>query len=185
MSDPTDQKQELQDGAIPTGAPAGDEYVQVATQRRAHLCCGCCCDTRRASIVVDIITATFSALGLFSLVAVTSDGYQSQFDDDATIAALNDFNASGAVGWSMAFMAIGMIAGGVGIFGAYKFNQVCVMIAAVYHAVACIQGLIFLNLGGAIMSGFFAYPHFVFYKEMKAGIMTPVTYPNEQACCGC
>jgi uncharacterized membrane protein len=181
MSD-TIPKQE--DGAtIPAGDNNGD-YVQVdAPARRAHLCCGCCCDTRRALIVVNIITLSLNALGLLSLSMITSVDV-SQFDDDETINALNNLDGA-PLGWSMAFLAIGMVTAIVGIYGGYKFQGICVMIAGVYYALSCIQGMIFMNLGGAIMAGFFAYPHFVFYQEMKKGIMSPQTYPNEQACCGC
>ena len=163
----------------------GDEYVQHGRpQRQSHLCCGCCCDTRRAVIVVNIISMSFAAIAIFSLSMVTSDGYASQFDDDEVQAALNEIDGT-SVGVAIGITCLGIICSAAGLFGAFKFNNIAIMVAAVWYCAECIRSLVFYNLGGAIMAGFFAYPHFVFYQEMKKGIMTPANYPNEEQCCGC
>lgn len=163
----------------------GDEYVQHGgPEKKSHNCCGCCCDTRRAVIVVNIISLSFGALAVLSLLMVTSDKYAQQFDDDETQTALNEIDGA-AVGMTIGFALIGIICNGAGLFGAIKFNKWGIIIAGLWYVAECIRSLVFFDVIGAIVAGFFAYPHAYFYIEMNEGVMTRMRYPNEQRCCDC
>lgn len=166
----------------------GDEYVPMQSgtmaPKQSHVCCGCCCDTRRAVIVVNIISLAFAALAILSIAMITSDKYAAQIDDDAVIAALQEMDGA-KIGMTIGFASVGMLCNAFGIYGATRFNQWAVVVAGSWYVVELVRSLVYLDLGSAIMSGFFAYPHVVFWHEMRKGVMTPVNYSQEETCCSC
>lgn len=151
--------------------------------RSAHLCCGCCCDTRRATVIVNIINVVFSILTLAGIGVFTSDGFASQFDDDAVKAELAIASSNAWAAYLVACLSI--VCGGLGIYGAKEYKGWMVLISGVWHCVCIILSIVTGGISSAIMSGFFAYPHFMFYQEMKKGIMTEENYPNEMHSCCC
>lgn len=183
----------LAEGFVSEGIPTpgtvvvqGNDYVQHGhtTAGQSHLCCGCCCDTRRAVIVVNIISLALASLAVLSLAVLSSEKYAAQFDDDEMQAALDELDGV-AVGVSIGVAVLGMLCNAAGLIGAFKFNNIGIIVAAIWYAAECLRSLFFFDLAGAIMAGFFAYPHIVFYQEMKRGIMTPGNYQNEEKCCVC
>eukprot|EP00980_Cylindrotheca_fusiformis_P009091 scaffold1965_cov110-Cylindrotheca_fusiformis.AAC.14 len=163
----------------------GNEYVQhERIPPKSHTCCGCCCDTRRAVIVVNIISLSFAALAVFSMSMLANNLYTSQFDDDQVQAAFDEIDGT-AVGISIGVVVVGMICNACGIYGAYKFHKVFIIVAALWYFADFIRAVVFLDVGGAVMTGFFLYPHVVFYQEVSKGIMSPASYPQEQQCCNC
>lgn len=164
---------------------AGDEYLQHERPKpTSHMCCGCCCDTRKAVIVVNIISLCFGTLGFIFLAALTSDSFAEQFDDDATKTALGEIDGQ-TVGAVIAFGVVSMICYAAGIYGASKFNKIGVLIAAVWYSVDVVLQAVSFNFGGIILNGFFLYPHVVLYQEISKGIMSPTTYDQEKQCCSC
>ena len=179
------------DGGAPHAsslAVEGNEYVAMQPAKLAgkqsHACCGCCCDTRRAVIVVNVISMCFAALAILSIALMSSDAYAAQFDDDNIVTALNDIDGA-TVGMTISFAAVGMVCNASGIFGATKFNKWAVMVAGSWYLVELLRSLAHFDIGGAIMAGFFVYPHVIFWQEMRKGIMTAATYPQEEQCCNC
>lgn len=166
----------------------GHEYVAMqpakVAAKQSHACCGCCCDTRRAVIVVNVISMCFAALVILSIALMSSDAYAAQFDDDQVVTALNGMDGK-TVGMTISFAALGMLCNASGIFGARSFNEWAVMIAGSWYLVELVRSLAYLDIGGAIMAGFFVYPHVIFWQEMRKGIMTPATYQQEEQCCNC
>ena len=166
----------------------GNEYVAMQPAKLAgkqsHACCGCCCDTRRAVAVVNAISMCFAALAILSIALLSSDAYAAQFDDDQVVAAVNKIDGA-AVGMTISFAAVGMLCNASGIFGARWFNKWAVMIAGSWYLVELLRSLAYFDIGGAIMAGFFVYPHVIFWQEMRKGIMTPATYQQEEQCCNC
>ena len=64
-------------------AVQGDEYVQhydegSTTQRRSHICCGCCCDTRKAVNVVNIVNMILLILALVGMSVLASGNLAEQ-----------------------------------------------------------------------------------------------------------
>jgi hypothetical protein len=158
--------------------------VGARQARQSHLCCGCCCDARRAVIVVNVISMCLHTLAIISVALMSSAVYASDVDDDEYQYALSEIDGK-SLGLTLGVLVIGIICQAAGIYGAVKFNKIGATIGAVWHAMECIRSIVFFDIGGAIMSGFFCYPHVVFLQEMKSGIMTPENYPNEKVCCAC
>eukprot|EP00980_Cylindrotheca_fusiformis_P021869 scaffold8706_cov95-Cylindrotheca_fusiformis.AAC.1 len=155
------------------GVAQGNEYGQYERiPPRSHSCCGCCCDTRRAVIVVNIISLSFAAFPFFFF---SMAAFQADFS----------YGIDPTIGIGIGISVVGMICYACGIYGAYKFHKVFIIIAAVWHSATFILNFVSLNVGGAVMTGFFLYPHVVFYQEVSKGIMSPASYPQEQQCCNC
>lgn len=153
--------------------------------RRSHRCCGCCCDTRRAVLVINIISLCLTAFGLASLSYLDhAKNHANNYHDDHVTKSLSQIDGK-LVGLSIGAYILGMICMSAGIYGAAKFNRIGVIIAGVWHALEFVLNIIFLNFVGFIKAGFFLYPHIVFVIEMNRGIMAPETYHKEQDCCSC
>ncbi len=166
----------------------GNEYIAMqpvkVASKQSHTCCGCCCDTRRAVIVVNIISICLAALAILSIAMVSSDMYAAQFDDDQVLLALSEIDGT-KVGMTISFAAFGILCNASGIFGARRFNPLAIMVAGSWYLVEFVRSMVYLDIGGAIMAGFFVYPHVVFWQEMRKGIMTPSRYNQEERCCNC
>jgi hypothetical protein len=151
--------------------------------RSSHLCCGFCCDTRRATIIVNIINVVMSVLALVGVGILASDNFANQLDDDAVKTELSTITSAAWVAYLISALAI--VCGALGIYGAKNYNGWMVMVSGIWYSINAVLSIIGGGVGGALMSGFFAYPHFVLYQEMKKGIMTEANYPNEKHSCCC
>lgn len=89
------------------------------------------------------------------------------------------------LGITIGFAVVGAIASGVAIYGAAKYHQIAVVVGAVWYVIDFVRSLVFFDIGSAIMAGCFCYPHVILYKEIRNGIMSEETYPNERHCCEC
>ncbi|KAG7353621.1 hypothetical protein IV203_002976 [Nitzschia inconspicua] len=152
---------------------SGDEYVQHdAPKRRAHVCCGCCCDTRRAVIAVNIVSISFYGLGILATSLVTvAAANKDQYDDDAVVAALGEVDGA-KIGLSLGLIVVGIVFNGIALYGASTFNKTAIILGGMWYIFEAVRSVAYLNIEGAIMAAFFAYPHAVFYYELKGGIMT-------------
>jgi hypothetical protein len=106
------------------------------------------------------------------------------YEDDEVQAAMNEID-SASLGGIIAVMVVGLICNTTAIYGAAKYNKIATIVGGVWFVFEAIRCLVFLDIGGAVMAGCFAYPHFVFWNELRNGIMSPETYPNEKVCCEC
>jgi hypothetical protein len=163
---------------------------------QGHRCCGRngsgCCDMRRAVVivnVVDIAICIFYAL-YFALLAEAVE----ETPDDA-------FNGGGGGGGTskaqiegvmirmehvfIILSAIKIPLNGLGIYGALKFKHWPVMVALVAYSIQVFLHVFSFSFGGLLLSGFFAYPHVVFLKELKSGVMSEMNYPTERFSCCC
>jgi hypothetical protein len=152
------------------------------TGRRSHTCCGCCCDTRRAVIVVNIVNICLAALSVLLISTFTSEKFLASLDDDQNREAWSSVE-KGAVGFNIAIGLLGTACSISAIYGAIKYNRMFVMIGAIWFALEAVRCMIFYDIGFLLISAFFWYPHVVFYREVSVGIMTPGNYPKEEKCC--
>merc|ERR1712014_211926 len=142
-------------------------YPEKQTGRRGQTCCGVCCDTRTACIVVNVIALAFAGLGLVSLAPHFDRPGMERF------------------GMMIALFVLGIIANAVGLYGALKFRKMFVLIAAIWFGIEAILSVVlFMDFIGFTVSIFFMYPHIMYYKELQNGIMTRETYVYEKECCG-
>jgi hypothetical protein len=157
--------------------------MPAPNMKRGHKCCGGCCDVRRAVIVVNCISIGILVLGMLTILTVSLVDPNS-FTDDSVKATFDQFDAKSA-GIACAIMLVQMLFYAMGVYGAIKFNEGFVIAALVAYIVIFVVDAIALNIGGILLNGFFAYPHFYFIKEMRDGIMTEENYPNEKQSCCC
>ena len=172
--------------------PAGNDYQLAAGnggdgRKLGHSCCGGCCDMRRAVIIVNIINTVLLTLGLFGVVAArraSNNVDASQLDDDTLQDALEQFKEL-PLGGFIVIQTIKILLCLAGIVGAVKFNQVAVGLAMVGYLFDAMMALIRFDLIGLVIAGFFTYPHVLFIKEVRDGLMTKENYPNEKQSCCC
>lgn len=140
----------------------------------------------RAVFVVDIVSIVLTLLGtiLFLAGAEAIQGTAVQSDDetvnDATVAFQNAHR-----GPIVVVLLVSVVCYAAGVYGALQFAPPFVWTAAICHVVAFIGNLASLNVIGVILEACFVYPHAVFIREMRAGVMTPDNYVNEVHSCCC
>jgi hypothetical protein len=146
-------------------------------------CCGCCEDSRRAVIIVNIISVCFAspeilALGGFmalltvALGSFMDMGVLSQSPDDDEVRA--DFfligTANAFIGLMIALSAIKIVCHGVGIYGAMTYNIWMVGVSLAVYCLNFAMGIVTsgsINIVGVLMFGCSAYPHLVFIQEVR------------------
>ena len=172
---PTDGVYYADGQAVP---PAGTPGV-----KQGHLYMGCCCDTRRATIIVNIVNLVLALLSAL-LYGLASGFAINELDDDAIKQDLA--NKGGAIAGIIAlFFVIALTFSTLGIYGALKYNKCMVIAAAVWYGLSSLVSLSGGDILGCVLAGLFCYPHIVFVQEMQKGIMTEENYPNEIHSCCC
>ena len=162
-------------------APGGDFLGKEP--RRGHVCCGCCCDTRRAVIIVDFITISFAFLSMLMISAFTSDSFIENLDDDEAQDALSSLD-SGAVGLTILIGFVAIACCSFGIYGAISFKVAYIGVGMLWHSLEALRSIFFLDLPGLALSVGFIYPHFFLIKDINNGNMTKGSYPiREEKCC--
>jgi hypothetical protein len=166
---------------IPDGQAVADDPIQPV--RQGHSFCGCMCDMRRAVIIVNIISLIFVTIAFFTFISYSSSKFRDQFDDDN---AQKSFDESD--NWRGAFIAVivlSFIIHILGILGAVRFSRWMVLVAGIWLGLGFLSCLFTLNIGGVVVLGLFAYPHFIFFREIQRGIMGTDNYANERQSCCC
>ncbi|KAL3909422.1 MAG: hypothetical protein SGILL_008094, partial [Bacillariaceae sp.] len=149
----------------------GDEYVQHdAPKRKGHICCGCCCDTRKAVFAVNVVSLCLYGLGLMSVSGMIAAKNRGSFDDDAVNDALNSIDGV-QIGLSFTFILLGMIFNGIALYGASNFHRYAVLAGGLWFVFETVRSLVYMDIAGAIMAALFTYPHAMLYNEIKKGIM--------------
>jgi hypothetical protein len=124
--------------------------------KQGHKCCGCCCDVRRATIVVNVVSL---CLNLFALVTY--------YNPNSTI---------------YAFTFAHMIWAMMGIDGAVTYNS-CLVGASFTIYIFDAAGALVVAPALVLVPLFFAYLHICLLVEMHEGIMSEETYAIEEHCC--
>ena len=157
------------------------------------LFCGCCCDVRRATLIVNIITIVLNLFTFvfmfvgFNFVTNNLDAIEedmnSQDKED-----LENFVKSGGFALLEVMMSIFLFVSiflhAVGVYGALKFQKWAITVAAASYGVGVVLHLLGMNLIHVVISGLFLYPHIVLIQEINQGIMTDYNYENVANCCG-
>jgi hypothetical protein len=120
-------------------------------------------------MVVNIISLGFSLLGLISLGP--------HFREPDVVERF---------GLILSALIIGFICNTLALYGALKFKKTFVVVGLVWFCIESILSLVlFLDFIGAAVGLAFAYPHLFLFRELRSGVMSPQTFPNEKACCDC
>ena len=142
---------------------------------------------RRATMIVNFINIGFVLLGLWFLCAVVASrrnlANQAVDDDEMQDLYAETYELKG-LGAIVSIMLVRLLCNSAGAYGAYKFNIYLVGLSLAAYAMEAIFALIAFSVSGLLVAVFFAYPHVLLIREIRAGIMTPENYPvEEQSCC--
>jgi uncharacterized membrane protein YecN with MAPEG domain len=158
-------------------------HIVDSPSKQGHKCCGCCCDTRRAVIIVNLVNIVLLMIGMIVLIVAHNKVSPDDYSDDKVKSQVQTFE-NVPLAALIAIPIVLMLCCVAGIVGANKYNIYLVGSAAVAYCVVFIMDLIAVNIVGAIIAALFAYPHFVFIHEVRRGIMSNETYHiEEQSCC--
>lgn len=167
-------------GAAVAPAVVGDG---IHHERASHSFMFCCCDCRRATIIVNIINLCFAAIGLFGFIAFL---FNAGNPEDLDGIGIDDgYTLKDYAPLVIVIMLLTMIGFILGILGAIKYKIWMIVIAIFVYCITAIFELLSFSIIGFIITGLFAYPHFVLVHEIRRGIMTKERYPIEQQSCCC
>ena len=157
---------------------------------QGHRCCGRngsgCCDMRRAVIIVnlvDIAICLFYAI-YFALMAEAVEEIPDSTYGGETKAQMEGMMLK-MEHIFIILSAIKIPLNGLGIYGAVKFKYWPVAVALGAYSIQFLLHGFAINIGGLLLSGFFAYPHVFFLKEVRSGVMSEMNYPTERFSCCC
>eukprot|EP00544_Gedaniella_sp_CCMP2646_P009415 CAMPEP_0202481890 /NCGR_PEP_ID=MMETSP1361-20130828/1356_1 /ASSEMBLY_ACC=CAM_ASM_000849 /TAXON_ID=210615 /ORGANISM="Staurosira complex sp., Strain CCMP2646" /LENGTH=250 /DNA_ID=CAMNT_0049109531 /DNA_START=13 /DNA_END=763 /DNA_ORIENTATION=- len=172
------------------------QSVQVLGERQGSTCCGCCCDYRRAVIIVNIVIGILEAILLIlALVAVGNT--------NMSVAGDGPEMASQYQKIEMIFSGISILLSTLAIAGAYTYNIILVSLHALWLVTAFVLGIFFsleycndycdtynddfyactcgVNIPTLLASGvvmcLFVYPHVGFIIQVRKGIIPEKPIP--------
>ena len=179
---------------------SGVDYHPVGTisdgncnhnKKKAHSCCGGCCDMRRAVIVVNailLVGRTMAVMGIHQManfmksfsqgfVDSVTEGGQGDDTTKETIAQAFDDGVTTA----MMVLTFGIMIAGLSIYGAVTYNKYLVASNAIYLALGMFQ----FGLLSIVTNGFFIYPHAFLIYYIHIGIISEENYAKEEQSCCC
>jgi hypothetical protein len=189
---PTTEQHDIEAGVLvvpktghfsPTAGPIPHAPAPF-TLRRSHICCGVCCDCRRAVIIIDLISIILAiiAISFAAHVERNPEDYEDENGDSTIEWYKNEDVTFGAL---LAYSLVGILLLVIAMTGAVYFIGCSVWFGLVYHLLSVVGSLIMLNPVGIILGILFAYPHAVLINEIKRGVMSEARYPIESHSCCC
>ena len=158
----------------------------VSEGKRGHSCCGCCCDMRRAVIVVNIlllIGRLLCALGidlmLKIMISQPSDDPSSIESDDVTIDTIKDHKGEFVA--LLVIALVGVLCSGLSIYGAIAYNKYLVAANAIFLVLQAPFG----GFPTFIANGLYLYPHVFLIFYLHNGVISKENYANERQSCCC
>jgi hypothetical protein len=144
------------------------------------------CDMRRAVIIVNLVTIIVS-IGLLLLLLVTrrvtaqiQDDFQ---DDQVQSAAADQWSKIENVSY-VYHVFLRIVCAALGVLGGLFFHGILVAFSAVSLLVDFGVSIVLRDWVGIFMSPIFLYPHLMFLRYLRSGLMSPENYRNEmQSCC--
>jgi len=158
-----------------------------------HKCCGCCCDTRRAVIIVEIVFGIF--INILNIIFVIS-GMGVEVVGDPYL----EEDIKNALKISAVFYGLGIGVAVFVMFGARIYNIWIVAIGLIWNIVQTICAIAinsqvfrdhdltypaYLAVIEVVIVLLIIYPKAMFIYEVHSGIMSPETYDREEQSCCC
>lgn len=165
-----------------TGLEDDEELYNVHgfVHRKSDLCCGSCCDVRKACIIMDVIffplMIVHFVLAYFEFAAI----YMTLDSSDLSPPDDDDHWRT----FTMARALVGIPIAGIGLYGALKFRRNWVLALAIWHCFYSLSSGVTLRVVHFIVGGVFAYPQFALYFALRNEKITPENYQQtEEYCC--
>jgi len=172
----------------------GENGYPDDTSNYHTLCFNCCCDFRRAVLIVNGISIGIKLMAMIGVVFFVHylndnlEDIENDLDDDNTRKQVDAMFKSGQVAgleWFFEILeTISVAIHACGIYGALKFKQWGIIVAGSIFGLQFVLSFFSFDLGSIIISALMLYPHVCMYNLMKAGIMTPQNYHKVASCCG-
>mmetsp|Transcript_4345 Transcript_4345/g.6617 ORF Transcript_4345/g.6617 Transcript_4345/m.6617 type:complete len:173 (-) Transcript_4345:162-680(-) len=163
--------------ALQIGVPFG-----VRSSKEGHSCCGGCCDMRRATIIVNIITIILSMIVIVFVIERIVLLDRLYYDNTAKMFEVVKGISNPVLIFILCAYSVCLA---IGISGAISYNKNFVVVSLIAYCVKCGIAAYMNDPMVVITQALFAYPNAVLVKEIKDGIMTPHNYENEKQSCCC
>ena len=171
--------------------------------KQGSKCCGCCCDYRRAVIILNILYIIYGIISVIVNTAAARTAGGVDFDDDGLYDIVEDTYRQQAI-----LAGVGLFTSIVALAGANRYNIHMVGFNILYLIVSFIATIVLTNeafntleedyngdediprpaltfvIQGLVLC-IVIYPHVGFIYEVKAGILSAETYPREATSCCC
>ena len=189
--------------------------ISIEMKKVGHSLCGCCCDTRRGTIIVGIIMIIASIIslategfGIFALDTLNSElanltaatnttigenddlmtslGGFGENDDFASSMHQGTIDVKHTLQYSMVFSFFSIIFAVTSIYGATVFNIWPVVVNVTFLLAHSM--FYFVTAGsffGFIVASLWMYPQIMFIVEVQMGLMSSMTYNREAQSCCC
>ena len=183
--------------------------IAIEMKKVGHSLFGCCCDTRRGTIIVGFITIAASIIalaaegfGLYALAVLaaasnttttdennnamaSSGGFGGGNDDPVSVMNQNTKDAERAIQNSMVFSLFSIVFACTTIYGAAVFK---IWPVALNITFLMAHSLFYVVTAGAffgfVIAALWMYPQIMFVVELHKGFMSSMTYSREaQSCC--
>jgi len=145
--------------------------------RNYHIFCFCCCDIRRACIILNIV---YVVLLIFLIVFVNM--YEQMgvptFEDDKFQEQIDGFGEN-----TVLRSCIGIPVSIVGIFGAYRFHPWLVLLMSIWLFVYFVWAVLGNRYGSAIFALFLVFPELCLFLALRDGKITSDHYDKQKRCC--
>lgn len=125
---------------------------------------------------------------LFTVSSVTTNLDANDYDDDEMKAAIEGMDTAemgGSIGLAIGMTLLRLLFNALGIYGAMMYKVWPVAGSLAVFALEFVFAMITVNIGGMVLFGFFAYPHYFLIQEMRSGVMSRETYEIEKHSCCC
>lgn len=174
---------------------------EVHEPKQGGKMCYCCCDFRRAVIIVNSIVVILEAL----VILLVATGTWTYYFDTST-KQLEDHMEPYIIG-EVVLSVVSILLSVLAIVGAVRFSIAMVVPNLVWLVLGFFIGIVMvfhscsewedkgseyyceINYGSVAFAVawviFWCYPHLMYIKEVKAGIMTEETYEREKHSCCC
>lgn len=193
MADVTEVKEVT---ATPVAVSASDE-------KQGAICCGCCCDYRRAVIVLAILGIVSQAINFILAIVGVTVGSSVAADIEGDDDVMEDLSAAAEdvseyFGWYAIGFAVAICFYVFQLFAALKYN-VCMLATVVvfdlismaynvWYSAATSEDAATTTVGVIFYVAIhclFIYPTVGLLMEIRNGIMSVETYPREAHSCCC
>lgn len=161
--------------------------------RQNHLFLRCCCDCRRATLVVNCFTIVWNLIIMILMfvgvefLEKNASAIAQDMDDDQVAKEFEEMAKNGTLDFMEGIMDVifmfSIVLHGFGVYGAIHYQNWAIIVSAVGYGIALFFALIGLDFANIIIKGLFLYPHLVLIKEINEGIMTDYNYANVKSCC--
>jgi len=159
----------------------GETEEDLQQMKKAGRCCGCGCDLIRACMITN--TVYIGIMTILLIAAFLDLPFYNRFalnkDPDAPEGVID---TAGVL--ALVRTGLGICFAILGIFGAYLFSSVMVLISGIGYCIYIIWSLVSLRLVGAVLAAAMAYPNFHLFYVLHKGIITKENYVHHKYCCG-